>query len=230
MFGPLETSKICVALARELSFHLFDHIVSRSFLGPKLPPNEAKIHPKIHHFSLLVASWAAPGASKTDFGRPQSAPGALGELFEIIKSFQNQHFDGLGSSWGPLGALRDPQEHPKSPTCSQNTPKCSQNASKIIPKGIQNTSKKIPKLSQNTSKMLPKYIQNASKIIPNLSQNDPKIIPKLLGRVVANMSQKMQSEILYRMMGSSSQTDFISLSYKSTLSRMIDLIIAIRMV
>ena len=44
------------------------------------------------------------------------------------------------------------------------------------------------------------------------------------------MSQKMQNEILYRMMGSSSQTDLISLSYKSTLSQMIDLIIAIRMI
>ena len=52
----------------------------------------------------------------------------------------------------------------------------------------------------------------------------------MLGRVVENMSQKMQNEILYRMMGSSSQTDFISLSYKSTLSQMIDLIIAIRMI
>ena len=58
----------------------------------------------------------------------------------------------------------------------------------------------------------------------------PKIIPKLLGRVVANMSQKMQNEILYPMMGSSSQMDFISSSYKSTLSQMIDLIMAIRMI
>ena len=60
------------------------------------------------------------------------------------------------------------------------------------------------------------------KIIPKLSQNHPKIVSKL--------SQKMQNEILYRMMGSTSQTDFILLSYESTLSLMIDLIIAIRMV
>ena len=60
------------------------------------------------------------------------------------------------------------------------------------------------------------------KIIPKLSQNYPKIVSKL--------SQKMQNEILYRMMGSSSQTDFILLSYESTLSQMIELIIAITMV
>ena len=44
------------------------------------------------------------------------------------------------------------------------------------------------------------------------------------------MSQKMHNEILYRMMVSPFQMDFILLSYKSTLSQMIDLIIAIRMV
>ena len=63
--------------------------------------------PKIHHFSFLFGSWAAPGASRSDFGRSQSAPGALWELFEIISSFQNRHFDALGRSWGPPGALLD---------------------------------------------------------------------------------------------------------------------------
>ena len=70
----------------------------------------------------------------------------------------------------------------------------------------------------NTLKIIP----NNMKIIPTLSQHYPKIVSKL--------SQKMQNEILYRMMGSSSQTDFILLSYKSTLSQMIELIIAITMV
>ena len=42
--------------------------------------------------------------------------------------------------------------------------------------------------------------------------------------------QKMRNEILYRMMVSTLQTDFISISYKSTLSQKIDLIFMIAMV
>ena len=44
------------------------------------------------------------------------------------------------------------------------------------------------------------------------------------------MSQKMRYEILYRMIVSTLQTDFILITYKTTLSQKIDLIIAIRMV
>ena len=45
-----------------------------------------------------------------------------------------------------------------------------------------------------------------------------------------NMFQKMRDEILYRMMVSPSQADFILISYESTLSQKIDLISTIRMV
>ena len=58
---------------------------------------------------------AAPGASRSDFGRSQSAPGAL--------------WDALGRSWdppgpprAPQGTLLGPQERPKSPNWSQNCP------------------------------------------------------------------------------------------------------------
>ena len=43
-------------------------------------------------------------------------------------------------------------------------------------------------------------------------------------------NERVASEILYRMMVSTSQTDFILISYKSTLSQKIDLISTIRMV
>ena len=122
-----------------------------AFRPPKLPQNTPQNHPKMHNFCLLFGSWAAPGASQSDFGRSQSAQGALGELFEIIQSLQNQHFDALGRSWGPLGALLDPQEHPKSPKCSQNKPKYSQNTPNIAPKFTQMCPKIAPKCSQNAA-------------------------------------------------------------------------------
>ena len=90
---------------------------------------------------------AAPGASRSDFGRSQSAPGALWELFEIIKSSQNRHFDALGRSWDPPGpprASQKPKMHPK----------LSQTAPKIIPKWSQNCPNIIPKLFQNVPKMI----------------------------------------------------------------------------
>ena len=120
-----------------------------AFRPPKFPQNTPQNHPKIAHFCLIFGSWAAPGASQSDFGRSQSAQGALGELFEIIQSLQNPHFDALGRSWGPLGALLDPQEHPKSSKWPQNYPKCSQNAPQIDAKFIQICQKNDPKYSKN---------------------------------------------------------------------------------
>ena len=119
------------------------------FQPPKLPQNAPQNQSPILNFCILFGSWAAPRAFQIDFGRSQSAPGALRKLFEIIKAFENPHFDAVGRSWGPLGALIDPQEHPKSP-------KCSQNASQIVPKCIQNTSKMLPKSSHNCPKIIRK--------------------------------------------------------------------------
>ena len=134
IFEPLGPPKICVAPTRELNFHFFDHLFSRSLFDPqndpKMHPKSLQNHLKIYDFCFIFGSWAAPGASQSDFGRSQSAQGALGELFEIIKSLQNPYFDALGRSWGPLGALLDPQEHPKRPKSFQNEPKYSQNSPK----------------------------------------------------------------------------------------------------
>ena len=80
------------------------------------------MRPQINYFCFLFSSWAAPGA-RSDFGRSQSAPGALWELFEIIKSFQNQHFDALGALLGPQEPPKTPQDTPKTPKWSQNGPK-----------------------------------------------------------------------------------------------------------
>ena len=86
--GPLGTPKMCVAPARELNFHCFDHFSRGRFstpkIAPKLTPKSPQNDLKMKHLSLIFGSWAALGASRSDFGRSQSAPGALWELFEII--------------------------------------------------------------------------------------------------------------------------------------------------
>ena len=132
-----------------------------------MTPKSIQNHLKIDHFCLLFGSWAAPGASQSDFGRSQNAPGALWELFEIITSLQNRHFDALGRSWDPPGPPRAPQERPKTPKWSQKAPKMLpkwQKLSKILPKCFQTTSKIVAKLSPNHPKIIPKSYQNCPKI------------------------------------------------------------------
>ena len=75
-----------------------------------------------------------------------------------------------------------------------------------------------------------RMVQRSSKSDKISLDFDQLKVSKLSGTKIGNMSQKTRNEILYRMMVSTSQMDFILIGYESALSQKTDLIIAIRMV
>ena len=124
-----------LACTRELNFHFFDLLFSRTLFGPQ---NDPKIDPKMTPKFTIFASFLTPGPLPEPPGAILDALRALRELFGSSLKLLNHFKIHILSLLGALGTLLGPQERPKSPKCTQNAPKMSQTCPKIVPKLCQN--------------------------------------------------------------------------------------------
>ena len=98
------------------SIFTFSTFFRGRFSTPKITPNLIPKSSNINYFCLLFRSWAAPGASQSDFGRSQIALGGLkwssevpGALWKLSRSLpgppKNRFWSLRERFWTPQGAI-----------------------------------------------------------------------------------------------------------------------------